>query len=688
MKSLQSLAGPGGTTELAVPPSLVSRRFTSYVSVRMMTVVGVVAVLLLVLEATSGGKLFTVNNLGGALSTSAEVGFIAIGVTMLMIGGEFDLSVGQTFVVGSMTFAALFQPLGIGAALLISVALGVGIGFINGFITLAFGIPSFITTLGTYYGIAGIILMITGGSPVSIAVVPPSFHIFSGGMAGSQVQWQVIWWLGFAVIGAFVLHKTAFGNHIFAVGGARQAAGNTGVRVSWTKMALFMICGACAAFSGVVLFALYGDVEASAGSGLQLQAIAAAVIGGTALFGGIGTVYGGVLGSFFLGVIDTGLVLSGASTTYYEFFVGVVLIGAVVLQIKMEGFSTMTKRLGLSLAWLTGRAQAPPASGAELTRGRVSDPVNRAEVTVPPGDSPSGDSPSGDLLAGDLRHGSDDKEPLAARHVHEEGPFGGDGLVALGAPAGATSPGQVGAPVLELRNVTMKFGPVVAVDDVSFSVSPGDVLALLGDNGAGKSTLVKIISGVYAPTFGEIHFGGRRVSFRSSKAAREAGISTVYQDLALVGTMNVWRNFFLGAELRKGAVLDTARMRWETARALSEIGLANLSSVDQGVGTLSGGEGQALSIGRAVYFEKKLLLLDEPTAALSVRETQNVFEYTRRAAASGVGVIVIMHNTQQALEISNRVVVMRHGRVLGEFSRAAGNFPSQETVNAMISGVA
>jgi simple sugar transport system permease protein len=644
----------------------------------MMTVVGVVAVLLLVLEATSGGKLFTVNNLGGALSASAEVGFIAIGVTMLMIGGEFDLSVGQTFVVGSMTFAALFQPLGIAPAVLISVALGVGIGFINGFITLAFGIPSFITTLGTYYGIAGIILMITGGSPVSIAVVPRSFHIFSGGIAGSQVQWQVIWWLGFAAIGGFVLHKTAFGNHVFAVGGARQAAGNTGVRVSWTKMALFMICGACAAFSGVVLFALYGDVEASAGSGLQLQAIAAAVIGGTALFGGIGTVYGGVLGSFFLGVIDTGLVLSGASTTYYEFFVGVVLIGAVVLQIKMEGFSAMTKRLGLSLDWLTGRAKAFPASGAELAGGPVSAPLNRAEATVAPGD----------LLTREVLHGADGEEPLTARHLHEEASIGNDAMGALGASVNATSLGQVGEPVLELRNVTMKFGPVVAVDGVSFSVSRGDVLALLGDNGAGKSTLVKIISGVYSPTFGEMRFGGRRASFRSSKAAREAGISTVYQDLALVGTMNVWRNFFLGAELRKRSVLDTARMRWETARALSEIGLANLSSVDQGVGTLSGGEGQALSIGRAVYFEKKLLLLDEPTAALSVRETQNVFEYTRRAAASGVGVIVIMHNTQQALEISNRVVVMRHGRVVGEFSRAAGNFPSQETVNAMISGVA
>jgi ribose/xylose/arabinose/galactoside ABC-type transport system permease subunit/ABC-type branched-subunit amino acid transport system ATPase component len=652
------------------PGALLSRRFTSYVSVRMLTVVAVVAVLLLVLEGTSGGKLFTANNLGGALSTSAEVGFIAIGVTMLMIGGEFDLSVGQTFVAGALTFAALFQPIGIVPALLVSVALGLGIGFINGFITLWFGIPSFITTLGTYYAIAGVILMITNGSPVSIQTVPSSFKVFSGGIASSQAQWQVLWWLGFAAIAAFVLHKTAFGNHVFAVGGSRQAAGNTGVRVNWTKMALFMICGASAAFSGVVLFALYGDVEASAGSGLQLQAIAAAVIGGTALFGGVGTVYGGVLGSFFLGVIETGLVLSGASTTYYEFFVGLVLIGAVVLQVKMEGLSEVMRRLGLE-----GRFRSRQAAASIGSLPLRQDGLSAQEGLAARGAATEG---SGD--GGGLGGETGGLVGFAGR--------GADGLAGEALPAGSDQARSARVPVLELRNVTMRFGPVVAVDNLSLSIYGGEVLALLGDNGAGKSTVVKIISGVYRPTSGEVWFAGKRVAFRSAKDAREAGISTVYQDLALVGTMNVWRNFFLGAEPTRHGVLDSDKMRAETARALSEIGLAHLSSVDQGVRTLSGGEGQALSIGRAVYFEKRLLLLDEPTAALSVRETENVFEYTRRAAASGIAVIVIMHNTQQALEISNRVVVMRHGRIVGEFSRAAGNYPSQDTVNAMISGVA
>lgn len=328
-------------------PSRRTRELTSYLSMRMIAVIGVIVLLVLVLEGTSSGRLLTSANLGGSLNSSAEVGFIAIGVTMLMIGGEFDLSVGQTFVAGALTFAALFKPIGVAPAIIVAMLLGAGIGLVNGFITIFFGIPSFITTLGTYYAIAGIIVIITNGSPVSLVSVPASFSIF-GGTMGFSTQWQVLWWLGFALAAALVLHKTAFGNHVFAAGGSRNAAESIGVRVNRVKMTLFVLCGVCAAFSGVVLFALYGDVEASAGSGLQLQAIAAAVIGGTALFGGIGTVFSGVIGSFFLGMIDVGLVLSGASTTYYELFVGVVLIGAVAFQAKAEGLGTLLKRIGLT----------------------------------------------------------------------------------------------------------------------------------------------------------------------------------------------------------------------------------------------------------------------------------------------------------------------------------------------------
>lgn len=260
------------------------------------------------------------------------------------------------------------------------------------------------------------------------------------------------------------------------------------------------------------------------------------------------------------------------------------------------------------------------------------------------------------------------------------------------APGGQVAPGEPLAgservPVLELRDVSMRFGSVTAVDGVNLALRGGDVTALLGDNGAGKSTLVKVISGVYSPTSGSLVYRGKKVVFRSAQSARRAGISTVYQDLALVPTMNVWRNFFLGAELHKGLRLDVKKMRAETARMLEEIGLRNLSSVDEWVTTLSGGEQQALSIGRAVYFEASVLVLDEPTAALSVKETDEVFEFIRRAVERGIAVLLIMHNTSQALEVSNRVTVMRHGRVLVEYSQDAGDFPSVEEVNAAISGI-
>lgn len=325
--------------------SFRDRTFTSYISLRTLAVTGVIIAVILILEGTSGGRLLQGVNVGGVLDASSEIGFIAIGVTILMIGGEFDLSVGQSFVASGMTFATIYHTVGVVPAIVVGLATGAAIGFVNGFITLSFGIPSFITTLGTSYVVAGMVLLVTGAAPISAISLPASFHMFGGYVFGLPVRWEVVWWIGLVVVMGLVLHKTAFGNHVFAAGGKPEVAKNIGVRVVRTKMTLFVLCGMFAAFSGIVLFAHLGDIEASAGSGLQLEAIAAAVIGGTALFGGVGTVYGGAIGSLFLGVLTVGLVLSGASTTYYELFVGIVLIGAVALQAKVEGLGNFTKRM-------------------------------------------------------------------------------------------------------------------------------------------------------------------------------------------------------------------------------------------------------------------------------------------------------------------------------------------------------
>mgnify|MGYP000536508459 CR=1 FL=1 len=222
-------------------------------------------------------------------------------------------------------------------------------------------------------------------------------------------------------------------------------------------------------------------------------------------------------------------------------------------------------------------------------------------------------------------------------------------------------------PVIELANVTMDFGTVKALERVSMSVAPGEVVGLVGDNGAGKSTLVKVITGYHSPTSGRLTFDGREVRFNSPAAARALGIEMVYQDLAIVNELSMWRNFFLGKEIRRRigpfAILKTNEMRHICFSELQAIGLTGLRSANEPASVLSGGERQSLAICRAVHFGARLLLLDEPTAALSVRETQSVFRAVDAARKRGLGVIYIDHNLAHVHPIADRIVFLEHGRI-------------------------
>ena len=221
-------------------------------------------------------------------------------------------------------------------------------------------------------------------------------------------------------------------------------------------------------------------------------------------------------------------------------------------------------------------------------------------------------------------------------------------------------------PRLEVKNVSMRFGKIVSLNSVSFTVGVGEVVGLLGDNGAGKSTMVKVIAGIHRPTHGDILIDGVAHRGATPRSARKAGIETVHQDLALVETMSIARNFFLGAEPRKRGLLDIRRMEHETTQALQDIGLQNIRNTGQDVSALSGGERQAISIGRAVAFGTRLLILDEPTSALSVAETNKVFSYVRRAKETGLSVILIMHNLEQVRQVADRFVVLEHGRKIND----------------------
>ena len=205
--------------------------------------------------------------------------------------------------------------------------------------------------------------------------------------------------------------------------------------------------------------------------------------------------------------------------------------------------------------------------------------------------------------------------------------------------------------LLELRNISKYFGNVTALEDISTSVAAGKVTCVLGDNGAGKSTFIKILSGVHQPSAGEYLLDGAPVTFESPREAREAGIATVFQDLAMAPLMSVWRNFFLGAEPKKGfgsiRWMDTSFAKRTAKDEMGKMGI-DVRDIDQPVGTLSGGERQSVAIARAVYFGARVLILDEPTSALGVKQSGVVLKYIRAAAEHGLGVIFITHNPHHA----------------------------------------
>jgi simple sugar transport system ATP-binding protein len=228
-------------------------------------------------------------------------------------------------------------------------------------------------------------------------------------------------------------------------------------------------------------------------------------------------------------------------------------------------------------------------------------------------------------------------------------------------------------PIVELRGITKFYSATRALYDVNLSVQAGEVVGLVGDNGSGKSTLLKIITGFHAPTRGTIRFLGRPVRLRSPAQARALGIECVYQDLALIDDLSLWRNFFLGRELARGPkplrLLRRRAMRQICAGELDGLGLVHVASVDHPAGGLSGGEKQSLAITRAIHFGARLLLLDEPTAALSVRETRNVLDVIDRARHRGLGVVYIDHNLDHVAPVADRVILLEHGEVAGAFQR-------------------
>ncbi len=288
--------------------------------------------LILLFQIRSEGVFLSVNNIRGVLGLLPETALVAVGVTLLMISGEFDLSVGSVFALMPMTMAVLVVAgWPFWAAVMVGLLLCAFIGFLNGWLTIRFDIPSFITTLGMLFMARSLTVVISGGFPPRIKPGEVPNWIFVGFVdEGGLIRASVLWFIAIAVLISLLLAKTNFGNWVRATGGYLPAASAMGIPTGKVKIACFMICSVLAGFAGMIQSLRLNSFLPSIGEGMELQAVAAAVIGGTSLSGGVGSIVGGLIGAVLIRVIDNGMVMSQIDGTWFKFAIGALTIFAVV----------------------------------------------------------------------------------------------------------------------------------------------------------------------------------------------------------------------------------------------------------------------------------------------------------------------------------------------------------------------
>jgi simple sugar transport system permease protein len=315
----------------------VKRLFKTYLEKPELAGLILLVALIVLFQFRSNGVFLSYDNVRGMLGILPEMGLVAIGVTILMIAGEFDLSVGSVFALMPMSMAVLMvhgAPFPV--AMLAGLALCAVIGFINGYVTIRFEIPSFIATLGMLFIARSLTIVISGGFPPLLPDDLPTslFTAFVG--PGNMFRMSLFWFVGIAILLTLMLSATNFGNWIKATGGFHPAAAAMGIPTARVKMVCFMLCSMLAGFAGMIQVMRLGSPLPSIGEGMELQAVAAAVIGGTALAGGIGTIVGGIIGAALIRVIDNGLVLSQVDANWFKFAIGFLTIFAVIANAWMR----------------------------------------------------------------------------------------------------------------------------------------------------------------------------------------------------------------------------------------------------------------------------------------------------------------------------------------------------------------
>ncbi|HAF70408.1 TPA: ABC transporter permease [Candidatus Acetothermia bacterium] len=281
-------------------------------------------------------RFLTFDSIAGIITVAAELGIVTAGITFLMIAGEFDLSVGSVLGVSGMIFA-ITATAGLPhiVGLLLSLAAAAAIGLLNGVLVVRTRVPSFIITLGSQMLWRGVILAVTGGFPVRYWGDSTLLFALNGRFAG-QLRMSAFWFLGVVMVLTFILTRTRYGNWVFATGGGPEAARTLGIRIHRVKVVNFVVSAVLAGLAGCIQFARFHSVDPTRGQGLELEAIAAAVIGGTLMTGGYGSMIGALLGALLVGMVRSGLVMAGAPSYWYQAFIGIVLIVASVVNIRLR----------------------------------------------------------------------------------------------------------------------------------------------------------------------------------------------------------------------------------------------------------------------------------------------------------------------------------------------------------------
>jgi ribose transport system permease protein/ribose transport system ATP-binding protein len=405
------------------------------------------------------------------------------------------------------------------------------------------------------------------------------------------------------LIGSVVLLRTVAGLRIYAIGGGPQATELAGVRVDRYVTGLYTFNGALLGLVALLATAQVGSASPQVGGGFELQVLTAVILGGVAFNGGAGHPFGVFVGVFTIGVLNAGVIFAGVASYWQQVVQG----GALLLALGADQFTSYRRQAA-------ARNRREPASRAA------------AATSAPPPDQEASATPAAERVRGDV--------------------------------------------VLSCRGLTKFYGAVSAVHDFDLSVRAGEIVCLAGDNGAGKTTAIKMLSGALQPDGGTIDIEGNEVDVTDPKAARELGLRTVYQDLALCQNLGAAENLSLGNEPRRGgwgglswrddrAALEDARRRLSRLRV-------DLDDYRRPVRLLSGGQRQSVAIARVVEPGVKAVILDEPTAALGMRQSKSTMDLIRSLADQGVGIIVISHDVETVMSIADRIIVMRQGETILE----------------------